>query len=71
MSKHTINIQDGYLFQTLKEERRLTVELINGKSYAGLLRRFDRFALILDTEGREVLIYKHAISTIEVEGGRG
>lgn len=71
MSKHTINIQDGYLFQALKEERHLTVELINGTSFAGSLRRFDRFALILDADGREVLIYKHAIATIEVEGGRG
>jgi host factor-I protein len=65
MSKHNINIQDGFLFQNLKEATSLQVELVTGRTLAGRLRRFDRFAVVLEpTEGQEILIYKHAISTI-------
>lgn len=65
MSKHNINIQDGFLFQNLKEATSLQVELVTGRTLAGRLRRFDRFAVVLEIqEGQEILIYKHAISTI-------
>lgn len=64
MAKQNINIQDGFLFQSLKAGSQLTVELVNGRKLEGRMRRFDRFALILETEGREVMIYKHAVATI-------
>jgi host factor-I protein len=64
MSKHTINIQDGFLFQHLKEGTRLTVELTTGRKITGKLRRFDRFAVIMESEGAEMLLYKHAIALI-------
>ena len=65
MSKHNINIQDGFLFQNLKEAKPLTVELVTGKSLAGRLKRFDRFAIVLELpDGLEMLIYKHAVASI-------
>ncbi|MBZ0111534.1 MAG: RNA chaperone Hfq [Thermoanaerobaculia bacterium] len=64
MGKHTINIQDGFLFQTLKEGTQVVVTLMPGGVLQGRLRRFDRFAIILETPEQEVLIYKHAIATI-------
>lgn len=64
MTKHTINIQDGFLFQTLKTAQPVTVELVTGRSLEGRLKRFDRFALVVELQGREVLIYKHAIATV-------
>lgn len=65
MTKHSINIQDGYLFQNLKESTVLVVQLMTGTTYNGRIRRFDRFAVVLEPlEGGEVLIYKHAIATI-------
>lgn len=65
MSKHQINIQDGFLFQNLKEANVLQVELITGQRLAGRLRRFDRFAVVIEVrEGQELLVYKHAIATI-------
>ncbi|HKI85699.1 MAG TPA: RNA chaperone Hfq [Thermoanaerobaculia bacterium] len=62
--KHNINIQDGYLFQSLKAAERLSVHLLTGDKYEGVLKRFDRFALVLESGGREILIYKHAIATV-------
>ena len=65
MPKHTINIQDGFLFQSLKEARPMDVALTTGSSLSGRLKRFDRFALVLEVEGGlEIMIYKHAIATI-------
>lgn len=65
MSKHTINIQDGFLFQNLKEANTLFVELVTGRRLTGKLRRFDRFAVVVEIEdGHELLVYKHAIASI-------
>jgi len=64
MSRHNINIQDGFLFQSLKEARQMVFELITGQTLQGRLKRFDRFAVVVDTGGQEILVYKHAISTI-------
>lgn len=64
MTKHNINIQDGFLFQNLKDGSRLVIELTTGKTIEGVLKRFDRFAVVIDTEGREKLVYKHAIALI-------
>lgn len=64
MTKPAINIQDGYLFQALKENRVMAVELLGGKTLMGRIRRFDRFAVVVDVDGREHLVYKHAIACL-------
>jgi host factor-I protein len=64
MTKQEINVQDGFLFQCLKNKLNLNVELITGRSLEGRLKRFDRFALLLDHQERELLVYKHAIATL-------
>jgi host factor-I protein len=64
MAKHNINIQDGYLFQSLKEGQTMSLELVTGSTLLGRLKRFDRFAVVIETQGKEILIYKHAIATI-------
>ena len=42
----------------------MRVNLVNGGQLGGRLKRFDRFAIVLEKDGQEVLIYKHAIATI-------
>jgi host factor-I protein len=64
VTKHTINIQDGFLFQSLKLSQVVICDLVNGRSLEGRIKRFDRFAVVLDRSGEEILIYKHAIATI-------
>ncbi len=66
MNKPAINIQDGYLFQILKSGQPLAIELVNGRRFEGVLKRFDRFALVIEHDGRERLVYKHAVATVEV-----
>jgi host factor-I protein len=64
VTKHSINIQDGFLFQCLKTSQLVVCDLIHGRSLEGRIKRFDRFAVVLDRGNEEVLIYKHAIATI-------
>ena len=65
MTKPEINIQDTFLFQCLKNKPMLRIDLVTGRSLQGQLKRFDRFALLLEYEEKELLVYKHAIATLE------
>ncbi|MFE5317323.1 RNA chaperone Hfq [Paenibacillus sp. NPDC056579] len=59
----TINIQDTFLNQLRKETIPVTVYLTNGFQIRGVIRAFDNFTIIIDSEGRQQMVYKHAIST--------
>lgn len=67
MAKSTINIQDGFLFQALKTNKPVTVQLTTGERIVGLLKRFDRFALVVETDDQETLVYKHGIVSVEAD----
>ncbi len=62
MSK-LVNIQDQYLNTLRKDKTALTVFLTNGFQLRGHIKSFDNFTVLLDSDGKEQLIYKHAIST--------
>ncbi|MBM7619071.1 RNA chaperone Hfq [Bacillus haimaensis] len=61
--KQSINIQDQVLNQLRKDSTGVTVFLLNGFQLRGLIKGFDNFTVLLETEGKQQLIYKHAIST--------
>lgn len=63
MSK-PINLQDVFLNQVRKDKIVVVVYLTNGFQLKGLVKGFDNFIVILETEGKQQMIYKHAISTI-------
>jgi len=52
------------LNQVRKEHLPVTIYLTNGFQLKGTVKGFDNFTVILDTDGRQQLVYKHAISTI-------
>ena len=60
----TQNLQDLFLNQTRKDRQSVTLFLMNGFQMHGIIRSFDGFTVVLDTDGKQQLIYKHAISTI-------
>ena len=65
----SINIQDPFFYQLRKDARPVHVYLLSGKRLSGILRRFDRYAIVLESHGQEQLIYKHAIATVALAGG--
>ena len=60
----TQNLQYLILNQARRDRSMVTVFLMNGFQLHGVVRGFDSFTLVLDSEGKQQLIYKHAISTI-------
>ncbi len=67
MNKAPINVQDSFFYNLRKDNTPVTVRLTSGEERMGRLRRFDKFALVLEVEGREEMIYKHAIASIRPE----
>jgi host factor-I protein len=64
VNKNNINLQDVFLNQVRKEHISVTIYLTNGFQLRGLVKGFDNFTVVLDSEGKQQLVYKHAISTI-------
>ena len=64
MAVKPINLQDTFLNQARKENVVVTIHLVNGFQIKGNVRGFDNFIVILDSMGKQQMIYKHAISTI-------
>jgi len=60
---NSINIQDTFLNQIRKENVPVTIYLVNGFQLRGFIRAFDNFTIVIDSEGKQQLVYKHAIST--------
>lgn len=58
------NLQDIFLTKVRKQAVSVTVFLMNGFQLRGVITGFDSFSLVLDSDGRQQFIYKHAVSTI-------
>ena len=63
-NKSGINLQDVFLNQVRKEHVGVTIYLTNGFQIRGMVKGFDNFTVILEAEGKQQMVYKHAISTI-------
>ncbi len=60
----TETLQDLLLNEARKEHQLVTVFLMNGFQMKGVITGFDNFIVCLVSEGRQQMIYKHAISTV-------
>lgn len=59
-----INLQDAFLNQVRKDSITVTLFLVNGFQLKGVVKGFDSFIVLLEVDGRQQMIYKHAISTM-------
>ena len=59
-----INLQDAILNEVRREKVPVTLFLMNGFQLRGVITGFDSFVVVLVSEGRQQMIYKHAISTL-------
>ena len=59
----SINLQETFLNYLQKNNIFVTVFLTNGFQLKGLIKSYDNFTILLESEGKQNLIYKHAIST--------
>ena len=63
-AKPIINLQENFLNQARKENVPVTIHLMNGFQIKGMIRGFDQFTVVIDSMGRQQMVFKHAISTI-------
>lgn len=59
-----LNLQDVFLNQARKDKIAVTIYLTNGFQFKGIVKGFDSYIVILECEGKQELVFKHAISTI-------
>ncbi len=65
MTTKVINLQDSFLNQIRKENNLpVVIYLVNGFQLRGVVKGFDNFTVIIENDGKQQLVYKHAISTI-------
>ncbi len=60
----TINLQDAILNEVRRDKVPVTLFLMNGFQLRGVITGFDSFVVVLVSEGKQQMIYKHAISTL-------
>ena len=63
----TNNLQEICLTQLRRERRPVTMFLMNGFQMRGYVTGFDAFSVVLTSDGKQMFVYKHAISTITPE----
>ena len=63
-NKPAQNIQDSFLNTARKERLSITIYLLSGVKLTGRIRSFDKYSVVLEANGQEHLIFKHAISTV-------
>ena len=62
--KKIANLQDLFLLSARRNRTSVTVFLVNGFQMRGVITGFDSFVVILESDGKQQMLYKHAISTI-------
>ena len=63
----TNNLQEIFLTQLRRERRPVTMFLMNGFQMRGYVTGFDAFSVVLTSDGKQMFVYKHAISTLTPE----
>ena len=61
------NIQDVFLNYARRERLAVTIHLLDGRSFDARIKNFDRFAVIVEVNGADQMVFKHAIATIATE----
>jgi len=64
MNKVINNFQDVFLNGARKNKTSVTIHLVNGFQLKGIVKGFDNYVIVLETEDKQMLVYKHAITTI-------
>ena len=65
MAASVLNIQDVFLNFVRRDRLTVRIRLMDGTDFEARIKNFDRFAVIVDREGTDHLVFKHAIASIE------
>lgn len=60
----TVTLQEAILKECRRDHVPVTLFLMNGFQLRGIITGFDSFVVVLVSDGKQQMIYKHAISTL-------
>lgn len=63
-SKNVLSLQEQLLQEAFQKRKDITLILLKGLHVKGMIRGYDAFSVLIEFEGKQQLVYKHAISTI-------
>ena len=61
------NIQDAFLNFARRDRLSVTIHLMDGRHFDARIKNFDKFAVVVEVNGNDQLVFKHAIATIETQ----
>ena len=61
------NIQDAFLNFARRDRLSVTIHLMDGRHFEARIKNFDKFAVVVEVNGNDQLVFKHAIATIETQ----
>ena len=64
-AKGSPNIQDVFLNYVRREKLTVTIRMMDGSELDGRIKNFDRFAVIVEQNGSDHMLFKHAIAAIK------
>ncbi|PRS99901.1 RNA chaperone Hfq [Bacillus wiedmannii] len=63
-SRDMLSLQEQLLQEAFQKRQNITLILLKGLHVKGMIRGFDTYSVLIEFEGKQQLVYKHAISTI-------
>ncbi len=69
MTKQKINVQDQLLFQARKDKLQVRIYLVRGLMLQGRVVSYDPYSILIESQGKMQLLFKHGISTIDFPPG--
>jgi len=65
-NKNTMFLQEQILQETVQRKKDITLILVNGFHIKGIIKGYDVYSIFIEVEGKQQLVYKHAVSTIRL-----
>lgn len=63
-------IQDGFLTEAQNRQTCMVIYMMNGFQMRGKVIGFDDYSILVESDGKQQLLYKHAVSTLAVDTQR-
>ncbi|MGH0992072.1 RNA chaperone Hfq, partial [Bacillus cereus] len=65
-ARNTVSMQERLLQEVIQKKKITSLILINGFHMKGIVKEYDAFSILVESDNKNQLIYKHAISTIRL-----
>ncbi|HHK5537109.1 TPA: RNA chaperone Hfq [Bacillus mobilis] len=65
-ARNTVSMQERLLQEVIQKKKVISLILINGFHMKGIVKEYDAFSILIESDNKNQLIYKHAISTIRL-----